>query len=546
MTFIEPDAFRLEPLALDPTLREGLTMAVADPAWMLARQRQFGELTAHDAGSPSGAVIARETAPLTRYLPSLPTGTAGHPTDFSAMPLEALVEHERDPEAEPDALWAALSGLQYRRLLAAAAMTTPAVQAYLDAVTSLHPLAIPSADHPLLAILVGGVALDGTAVYRDLAAATGQLPAQPPIAPAAVPAVTAAAQRYVAYYEALAGGPAAGASAWDATRSEYRFSLAAPTLEGELVVEASEYDSGDLDWYALDVGGGTLQAGGDPGALTAPPQTLLPAPVTFPGMPASRLWTFDAAVNLDGLQAAAEDVGAMLVLEFALSAGDDFYVIPLALDVGTAWRITSLQVTDTFGVTTEIDAAQNIRLFVHSTGSDTSPWAVLFPAAVDARRSAPCEELDLLRDQLADRCWAVERTAPTAAGVPVDRDAAAAAARPVQPTPMLSDDALRYSLRSPVPANWYPLLSKDPDALHLQIGMVDGQPAPWGRLLTELAAVDVPGEEVTRAGRRLVRSWQYARGANGAQYLWIGRRASPAPPVASLRLEFDLAQPAAD
>jgi len=62
MAAIEPGAIRIEPLAQDATLTEGLRMAIADPAWMLARQRQFGELTAHDAGSPTAAAVTREAA----------------------------------------------------------------------------------------------------------------------------------------------------------------------------------------------------------------------------------------------------------------------------------------------------------------------------------------------------------------------------------------------------------------------------------------------------------------------------------------------------
>src|SRR4051812_42802910 len=41
---------RLEPRARDNGLEQGLQARVADPLWLLARQRTFGEFTGEDAG----------------------------------------------------------------------------------------------------------------------------------------------------------------------------------------------------------------------------------------------------------------------------------------------------------------------------------------------------------------------------------------------------------------------------------------------------------------------------------------------------------------
>ena len=43
---------RVEPISRQGDPGEGLAAVVADPLWMLARQRQYGELTGEDAGSP--------------------------------------------------------------------------------------------------------------------------------------------------------------------------------------------------------------------------------------------------------------------------------------------------------------------------------------------------------------------------------------------------------------------------------------------------------------------------------------------------------------
>ena len=52
------DGVRLEPRVRRPDSSAGLQAHVRDPLWMLARQWQFGEFQADDAGSPRHASIS--------------------------------------------------------------------------------------------------------------------------------------------------------------------------------------------------------------------------------------------------------------------------------------------------------------------------------------------------------------------------------------------------------------------------------------------------------------------------------------------------------
>src|SRR5205823_1325037 len=65
-------------------------VSVRDPLWMLARQRQVGELMGEDAGSPVVAQIQYMTRTLTGYQP---IGGPAVPFD-DAVPIEAHVERE--------------------------------------------------------------------------------------------------------------------------------------------------------------------------------------------------------------------------------------------------------------------------------------------------------------------------------------------------------------------------------------------------------------------------------------------------------------------
>ena len=90
-------------------------------------------------------------------------------------------------------------------------------------------------------------------------------------------------------------------------------------------------------------------AGDPPGKVLT--RTVLPAPVTFHGMPAPRFWEFeDARIDLGALQPGATDLPQMLLVETLTGYGNDWFVIPIDLPVGSLVETRSLVVTDTFGV----------------------------------------------------------------------------------------------------------------------------------------------------------------------------------------------------
>ena len=72
-------------------------------------------------------------------------------------------------------------------------------------------------------------------------------------------------------------------------------------------------------------------------------------------MPAARFWEFeDAQVDFGSVDAGPTDLARMLLVEFALAYGNDWFVIPIELEVGSLYRTRSLVITDTFGVRTLI------------------------------------------------------------------------------------------------------------------------------------------------------------------------------------------------
>ena len=126
-------------------------------------------------------------------------------------------------------------------------------------------------------------------------------------------------------------------------------------------------------------------------------RTVIPAPVSFRGMPATRFWEFeDAQVDFGSVDAGPTDLARMLLVEFALAYGNDWFVIPIELEVGSLYRTRSLVITDTFGVRTLIKPSSELgpphstwRMFQHSylrgSGFNAARVESVFPAAIAAQ-----------------------------------------------------------------------------------------------------------------------------------------------------------------
>ncbi|HEY3019018.1 MAG TPA: hypothetical protein VGJ32_02445 [Solirubrobacteraceae bacterium] len=289
-------------------------------------------------------------------------------------------------------------------------------------------------------------------------------------------------------------------------------------------------------------------------------------------MPASRLWEFeDARVDFGGVQADPEDLGRMLLAEFALVYGGDWLLVPLEVPTGSLVRIVALDVRDTFGRTVRVGPTSALegpsgawRMFGISPGATAgatgSPADVLLvaPALASGLQGRAVEEVLLLRDETANLAWAVERAVEGENGLPVDRAGAAYERRADPPPPARPSDTFAYRLRTDVREHWLPLLPQrlqagDP-SMTLRLGALplvlpDGTVAPirpLGRLLagaTPDADVVVREEEVPREGARVTRAYQLARWIDGSTFLWLGRRKAVGRGEGSSGLRFDVMEP---
>src|SRR5260370_14169975 len=215
----------------------------------------------------------------------------------------------------------------------------------------------------VLQLMAGGVP-DGRALGEAVTISLGQptptIPPQP-VVPAGLRAnVLTAIQSWRTWCDRLFSGGRSD-QGWVSERLEYQFAVSARMADGtDVTLEAAAHPGGPVDWYAFDGRPGASLGKPSAHVTPMPPTAAIPSAVTFPGMPAMRFWEFeDGAVNLAAVSAGPEDLARLALLEFCLIYGNDWFLVPLPVTVGSAVRVTSLSVVDTFG------ASQGIPHYSH-------------------------------------------------------------------------------------------------------------------------------------------------------------------------------------
>lgn len=532
---------RLELRTRGPSISPGLALRVFDPAWLLARQWTFGEFDGADGGTP---VVADLEVAISRLASVEIDGqTIDH--DPAATPLDVLVERRpgrrRKKWTVRERVDVGLELLHALREHGLDRLRAAVLSRYgLAPATPAERLGDPEGAE-LLDIAVDRLP-DGARLYADAGDKGGALTGVPPSN-----ALEEALGAWRAWIVATLDEPdAAGpGSAWQPQRLEHSFAVTSPSRPGRLVASAQR---GDLDWHSFDT---VLGA-----AATTKPERVsvvrVPTPVRFRGMPASRLWELeDASIDLGAVDAAPSDIARMALLEFALVYGNDVFALPVRVPVGSISSVESLVVSDTFGTAVPITSALRPAVSgrdgwaFHALSGPAGPEAVLLVphAARHALRGPALEESTLMRDEMANLVWAIERRFEGGAGRALVRAEEEARSAGAVPTPA-QDARLAYRLQTSAPPSWFPLVLQSglPRLLALATLAPSTEP-PRGELLP------VPGgtifeEEVPRDGVRLVREAVLARWCDGSTRTWVRARRAVGRGEGSSGLSFDLAEPA--
>ena len=319
---------------------------------------------------------------------------------------------------------------------------------------------------------------------------------------------------------------------------DHAFALATGKAAASTLLEATSNGGGSLEWHSFDArpGGGSS----DFKAIT--PISVVPTGVRFRGMPNARWWEMeDATVDMGSVDAGPSNVARLAFLEYALVYGNDFFAVPLRLPIGSLTRVTSLVVADTFGMKLSIESANRRQgkqgatrfcLFALSERSGSTPVVVtsrrhpiLAPVSGQMLSTAAVEDVLLLRDEMANLAWAVERRYEGERGLPVERHETAVLAAPERAVPG-RDATLTYRLGTEVPPYWFPLI---PTLASDDVSLVLSRQQSAGDRQLPTAGCSQWAEPRSRRrgpreGTRLLRDTAMTRWSNGRVFVWSRRR----------------------
>lgn len=543
---------RLEPLPREGSMQRSLQAQVRDPVWILARQWMTGEFAADDAGSPVQATLSTDSRKLTAYRPG--TDPAATVDLDPKLPLEAHVERET---VRLNLRGSVQLGLWFQDV----ARTGGVPDGDLTAIRTDPNFKIADAPTDELPDLVSrqfrgfaaGRAPDGQRLYAALKAGSPALP----------PSVTdAIKKRFTDYVESLYSQPAHD-PAWDGRQLRFSFAVGSATSSDDLALVAPDFGGDRMDWYAFDPSAAEVKSAAQT-TVTTVPLNFLPNLVTFHGMPARQWWHLeDAQTDFGELDTDHLDLAKMLVMEFALIYGADWFEVPIPADVGSLLRVDTLVVTDTFGDrtlirSTDAQTPAGLRpwsMFKLGDGTSVADYLCIPPNLGSVIDGPVLEEVLFLRDEMAAMSWAVEKNLQGPMDAPIDGYEAWRLRLRDDPVPPRLATAggpeIYYLLEAAVPDNWIAMVPvQAPNgALYFRRGIVERPSATGPVPVTARGVILDPGtpyfvtdQAIPRAGANVTRRFRRARWTDGSTHVWMARRARPGRGPGWSGLAYDLVE----
>ena len=159
--------------------------------------------------------------------------------------------------------------------------------------------------------------------------------------------------------------------AWQAEKLDYRFEANnyqtssdtnTPSLETHKTkLVAPDYRNGDVDWYTFSSSTSTVRGPWmKPSDPKLNPVVATPTRIEVMGT-SPRWWTFeDGNTDFGAMDVAKPDLAKLLLMEFVLVHGDDWFSIPAPVSIGNLVRVDELKVWNVFGEQTTIDPARRV------------------------------------------------------------------------------------------------------------------------------------------------------------------------------------------
>ena len=476
---------------------EAMSFGIYDPLWMLERRWQFGRFQGNDCGSTVQTKILAKRQKISGFMDK--NGKA-LPASSQESPMEYDVE--RRPHTI-DAFARIESALHFLGMKAVSSHRDAVLEA-LKETCKLDSFIPNDPNEPLEELkarsnikmdkmfrLYGKRCFDGYKLYQ-----LKSLPAGCPVQnPAAV------LQEYKDWFKKKYHMMDRDTDVfWNEKKLGYELTLTA----GNRKYEAEDYHSGRLSWYSFDCTDNVVAAGGETVTLG-----VLPTPAVFPSAPNRRLWEFEnSRVQFNDYR--NDDVSALassVIMQYTMMYSNDWMIVPMETEVGTVLSVEKIVVKDSFGKEYEIaDSFETIdrknpdigftdrwALFANSYSEaykksyfKSAPGLLCPPTLQRVEQGAPIEEVQFLRDEMANMVWGVEEKVSDCCGGSLDSRSRSDKVLSIVDEERKVDDSdvtrpedadYSYLIQNRVPLHWIPFIPQkiSPDSEEAKNGEVAGR-----------------------------------------------------------------------
>ena len=609
---------RLEPRTRSKDYQKALSFEVYDPLWMLSRQWQFGRFKAVDCGTPVMVKVKTEKHNIdTIQCPKDGKSVTEYSTD---KPMEYEVEKQNfdiTPYVRVE------SAMYFKKLLLASGVKKSdfaflykdyKLDNEIDEVKKNDINSLKIETNSALKEFYGFYAsrsFDGYKVYvffKQLKETEiEKYLTSYKLSNTAKTKIKNQLKIYIEWFKNKFLPCDNNTNYWSNEKLGYEVTI----KQGPRSYTAEDYDSGKLSWYSFDTDGVSLPKKKDDTKMLS----YIPTPAKIPGAPASRLWEFEErSVNMGNCDNNFSSIAAAAIMQYITMFSNDWMIMPLESEMGTVLDVSGIVVKDSFGDRFYIDRNANQldeldrdatkkannsskeeyiytdrwnlfgssydnaylnRNFATSTG-------LLFPPTVlRCEESKPLEEVQFLRDEMANMVWGIETTINNRCGGTMDGKSVSDKVFSIvdeanEPSTDLQNDdanvenkidekkAAEYSLliQNRVPLNWIPFIPEQLEKQCRDIALRRGRmPIYYGDSYQTVApstgllggesldykrdengnvkAMYINEEEVVGYGTKITKTAQRTRWFLGKSFNWIGNRQTISEYQANSGLMFD-------
>ncbi len=581
--------FRIEGRSRNPNNTDALSMRTADPLWMLGRQWQFGEFKGEDNGSPIQVKTFYRKEQAEAYSKTKDENAERHA--LNGIPLEAMIESI--PIQVLDLKSRVRIGQQYERLIRQYFRQENQSEigeqlildlrdafplereVWLDQGEDIQNEEKLDAKSLRFFNLMQGKVVGGAALMNEIGTSEAY-PKSSRFSASHFSALASVTTQLRRWYKELFVQAEDSDQAWNAQQLVHEFKVhhkkEDDTLNG-FTINAPDYQSGHLDWYSFD--NSTIRLNPKEGLEAS--EKHLPVNVSFASMPDKRLFSFeDSKIDLSLMDVDSSDLLKMMILDFSLVSGSDWFTVPLEMKLGEACWIDRIEVEDVFGVRTiikndgqkgailntnplkvwDVFKIRDFDTLIERTDDnmykEEEHFLFIAPSTTFRMESQPVEELLFIRDEYANMVWAIEKQIPNALGKSVDGfDLHLELYGPFQ-TPDADeeneDSIPKFRLANSVPSNWIPYLPShiEDDATNIELrraymlrnddSLKDIQPLSF---LAKEDILKIREEAIPKAGVRVQVTNQRIRWTDGKTYVWKGRKVLTGRGEGNSGLRFD-------